>query len=221
MKFLLNKQNILNMNNGGLYEPLEFHKGGGGTQTTTSSTKTDPRLEQAAVDLLSAGKGAYDDKKLGQVAGASGLQDTAFGAAGGAFGRAQDDAASIRGLANQGYAGSSADLATQAASNQAYGAAGATGNLGGSRNAINQGQIAAAGQAQYDQNRVGLLGQANQLEAGALGQLGQVGSAQRGIAQEQADSKAKALQQYSNVFAGAQGGFGKEQTSTSPKQGGK
>ena len=52
MKFLLNKQNILNMNNGGLYEPLEFHKGGGGSQTTTSSTKTDPRLEQAAVDLL-------------------------------------------------------------------------------------------------------------------------------------------------------------------------
>ena len=222
MKFLLNKQNILNMNNGGLYEPLEFHKGGGGTQTTTSSTKTDPRLEQAAVDLLSAGKGAYESgTDLGQVAGASGLQDTAFGAAGDAFGRAQDDAASIRGLANQGYAGSSADLATQAASNQAYGAAGATGNLGGSRNAINQGQIAAAGQAQYDQNRVGLLGQANQLEAGALGQLGQVGSAQRGIAQEQADSEAKALQQYSNVFAGAQGGFGKEQTSTSPKQGGK
>ena len=221
MKFLLNKQNILNMNNGGLYEPLEFHKGGGGSQTTTSSTKTDPRLEQAAVDLLKAGKTAYQGDELGQVAGASGLQDTAFGAAGGAFGRAQDDAASIRGLANQGYAGSSADLATQAASNQAYGQAGATGNLGGSRNAINQGQIAAAGQAQYDQNRVGLLGQANQLEAGALGQLGQVGSAQRGIAQEQADSKAKALQQYSNVFAGAQGGFGKEQTSTSPKQGGK
>ena len=221
MKFLLNKQNILNMNNGGLYEPLEFHKGGGGSQTTTSSTKTDPRLEQAAVDLLDAGKGAFGRDELGQVAGASGLQTLAFDEAGGAFGRAQDDAASIRGLANQGYAGSSADLATQAASNQAYGAAGATGNLGGSRNAINQGQIAAAGQAQYDQNRVGLFGQANQLEAGALGQLGQVGSAQRGIAQEQVDSKAKALQQYSNVFAGAQGGFGKEQTSTSPKQGGK
>ena len=226
MKFLLNKQNILNMNNGGLYEPLEFHKGGGGSQTTTSSTKTDPRLEQAAVDLLDSGRSAFlgpegGESELGRVAGASGLQDTAFRAAGGAFGRAQADAGTIRGLANQGYAGSSADLATQAASNQAYGQAGATGNLGGSRNAINQGQIAAAGQAQYDQNRVGLFGQANQLEAGALGQLGQVGSAQRGIAQEQADSKAKALQQYSNVFAGAQGGFGKEQTSTSPKQGGK
>ena len=137
-----------------------------------------------------------------------------------AFDQAATDAGTIRGLANQGYAGSSADLATQAASNQAYGQAGATGNLGGSRNAINQGQIAAAGQAQYDQNRAGLLGQANQLQGGALNQLASLGTGQRGIAQQQADSKAKALQQYSNVFAGAQGGFGKEQTSTSPKQGG-
>ena len=208
------------MNNGGLYEPLEFHKGGGGTQTTTSSTKTDPRLEQAAVDLLESGKSAFLGDKLGRVAGESALQTKAFGEGLGAYESASADAKSIRGLANQGYAGSSADLATQAASNQAYGQAGATGNLGGSRNAINQGQIAGAGQAQYNQNRAGLLGQANELQGGALNQLAGLGTGQRGIAQQQADSKAKALQQYSNVFAGAQGGFGKEQTSTSPKQGG-
>ena len=219
MKFLLNKQDILNMNNGGLYEPLEFHKGGGGTQTTTSSTKTDPRLEQAAVDLLAEGKGAFGRDELGRVADASGLQRQAFDQASGVAGAQDKIAGQLTGIASTPYEQSAQFNNTQAALNQA--SAGASGRLGGSSNLFNQSQIQNAGRAQYDQQRFGQLQAAQGAQAAGLQTLGQVGSAQRGIAQEQADSKAKALQQYSNVFAGAQGGFGKEQTSTSPKQGGK
>jgi len=228
MKFLMNAQNVLNMNNGAMHEDLIYRKGGGGTQTTT--TKMDPRLTGAAVDMLGSAKSQYDSGKLGGVADINPLAQQALNQASGVAGNQDALAANMMAQANKGVdlSGMRTGAKNEALSALGMNAAGAgrSGGLGGSRQAINDQSIANdlagrfAGIDQQEQAANMSMNQAAQAAQGTgLNTLGQVGTAQQNYNQQQADSAGKALQQYANAFTGASGGFGK--TSTQSGGGGK
>jgi len=227
MKFLMNAQNVLNMNNGAMHEDLIYRKGGG-AQTTT--TKMDPRLTSAAVDMLGSAKSQYDAGKLGGVAKINPLAQKALNQASGVAGKQDALAANMMAQANKGVdlSGTRTAAKNEALSALGMNAAGAgrAGGIGGSRQAINEQSIANdlagrfAGIDQQAQAANMSMNQAAQAAQGTgLNTLGQVGTAQQTYNQQQADSAGKALQQYANTFGSASGGFGK--TSESSGGGGK
>lgn len=221
MKFLINAQNVLNMNNGLNYQAPEYHKGGGSTTTT----KTDPRLEQAAVDMLGYAKDAYKGGQLGGVAAINPLAQQAINQASGVAGNQDALAANMMAQANKGVdlSGMRTAATTDAQAALGLNAAGAgrSGGLGGSRQILNQQSISndlagkfAGIDLQAQQQNMSLNQAAQGAQGAGLNTLGQVGQAQQNYNQQVADSPAKALSQYANAFQGASGGFGKESTQT-------
>jgi len=202
---------------------VAYTKGGGNTTTTTS--KMDPRLEQAAVDMLGSAKGAYAGGQLGGVAEINPLAQKALDQASGVAANQDALAANMMAQANKGVDLSGMRTAATTEAQKALGinaaGAGRAGGLGGSRQALNQQSIAndLAGrfagidlQAQQQNMDFNQLAQAAQ--STGLGTLGQVGQAQQDYNQQVADAPAKALSQYANAFQGASGGFGKTSTQT-------
>ena len=213
MKYLLNKQSILEMNSGMMYEPLEYHGGGGGGDKT--STQTSGFSKEYAPDikaLLGQAKGLYESGELSKVAGLNADQEAAFGTGREAAGRATALEQSLANNANISYGDSQARFTTDAALNRGADMAGATGNLGGSRNAFNNAQIHAAGQSAYNAEKGNLMSNALQVQGIGAEGLGKIGMAQQQQTQNQLDAKAKGIERYGNVF----GNFaGKESTTTS------
>ena len=224
MKFLMNAQNVLNMNNGSMHEELIYRKGGGTSQSTTGfSQEYKPQISA----MLSSGKGLYDSGPLGSVAGFNATQLAAQGqgvtAAGAQTGLEQSMAAQ----ANQGVnlSGMRTAAKTDALSALGMNAAGAgrTGGLGGSRQALNNQSVAndLAGKfAGIDQQEQATNFANKQAALGVQGTgaqtLAGIGAGQQQQSQNQADSAYKGLSQYASLFHGVA-----DKSTTTQQSGGK
>ena len=208
-------------------EDITYAGGGGGEKTQTTTSKMDPRLEQAAVDMLGSAKGAYGSGQLGGVAAINPLAQKALNQAGGVANNQDMLAGNMMAQANKGVdlSGMKTSATTDAlnALNINSAGAGRAGGMGGSRQALNQQSISndlagkfAGIDLQAQQQNMDFNQKAQGAQGVGLNTLGQVGQAQQSYNQQVADAPGKALAQYANAFTGASGGFGKssEQTST-------
>jgi len=212
MKFLMNAQNVLNMNNGSMYEELIYRKGGGGG-TTTSSTGFAQEYKPQITDMLTKGKGLYDSGNLGSVAGFNANQLAAQGQGASAAGVQTGLEQAMAAQANKGVnlSGMRTAAKTDALSALGMSAAGAgrSGGLGGSRQALNNQSIAndLAGKfAGIDQQEQATNFANKQAALGVQGTgaqtLAGIGAGQQQQAQNQADSAYKGLSQYASLFHG-------------------
>ena len=194
---------------------VAYTKGGG----TTTTTKTDPRIEQAAVDMLGSAKAQYNTGQLGGIAKINPLAQQAINQATGVASAqdtiAQQMAAAAAAGTNLSGMRTQAQTEAQKALGISQAGAGRAGGLGGSRQAINEQSIAndlASRFAGIDQQAQQMDLAQRQAAMGAQGAglktLGQVGQAQQTYNQQVADAPAKALQQYANVFGAGTKGFG-------------
>lgn len=224
MKFLMNAQNVLSMNNGAVYEPIEYHKGGG---TSTSTTGFAQEYKPQITGMLNEGKALYDSGQLGSVAGFNAnqlnAQNQGVTSAGVQTGLEQAMAAQ----ANKGVdlSGMRTAAKTDALSALGMSAAGAgrSGGLGGSRQALNNQSIAndLAGKfAGIDQQEQATNFANKQAALGAQGTgaqtLAGIGAGQQQQAQNQADAAYKGLSQYASLFHGVA-----DKSTTTQQSGGK
>lgn len=237
---------IINMT-GDVPGPRKAFKGGGGTQTSTTTSGIAPEFKPAVKKTIDAAGNLYDQGQLGQVADTSGIT-SAYGGLTDATRTAQaDQQAALRGAAGdlRGQAGQitgqldqskaiadAKDILGNQRASQAL-----TGGLGGARAARANNQLAsevgsnlAAQQAQFQNQaalqRAGLLGQAGQLgaQAGALGTQGaeanlvQQQTAQQ-LAQQKLDAPGQALAQYGQLLQSPASFQGGTKTVTAPRGG--
>lgn len=200
---------------------VAYTKGGGSTTTT----KMDPRIEQAAVDMLGYAKDAYTTGQLGGIAAINPLAQKALSQGEGVAQQQDVLAAQMASQAAQPVNLSGMRTAAQTQAQQALGlsqaGAGRVGGLGGSRQSLNQQSIAndlaarfAGIDLQAQQQQMQNLQQAQAAQTAGLQTLGEVGQAQQAYNQQVADAPAKALAQYSGAFGAASQGFGKESTTS-------
>jgi len=225
MKFLVNKQNVLNMNNGLDYQAPEYHKGGGGTTTSTTGFAEEYKPEIKA--MLGEGKSLYDSGQLGAVAGFNTNQlaaqtggITAAGVQTGLEGSLAAQAGKPVDLSGMRTAAKTDALS---ALNMSSAAAGRAGGLGGSRQILNNQSVAndLAGKfAQIDQAEQATKFANTQAALGAQGTgastLAGVGTQQQQQAQNQADAPYKGLSQYASLFHGVA-----DKSTTTQQSGGK
>ena len=224
MKFLMNAQNVLNMNNGSMHEELIYRKGGGtSTATTGFSKEYKPQISA----MLAEGKGMYDSGQLGAVAGFNANQ---LGAQAQCVSAAGVQTGLEAGLAAQANKGVNLSGMRTAAKTDALGAlgmsaagAGRSGGLGGSRQALNNQSIAndLAGKfATIDQTEQATNFANKQAALGAQGTgaqtLAGIGAGQQQQAQNQADAAYKGLSQYASLFHGVA-----DKSTTTQQSGGK
>ena len=224
MKFLMNAQNVLNMNNGSMHEELIYRKGGGtSTATTGFSKEYKPQISA----MLAEGKGMYDSGQLGAVAGFNANQ---LGAQAQGVSAAGVQTGLEAGLAAQANKGVNLSGMRTAAKTDALGAlgmsaagAGRSGGLGGSRQALNNQSIAndLAGKfAGIDQQEQATNFANKQAALGAQGTgaqtLAGIGAGQQQQAQNQADAAYKGLSQYASLFHGVA-----DKSTTTQQSGGK
>ena len=224
MKFLMNAQNVLNMNNGSMHEELIYRKGGGSSQSTTGfSQEYKPEISA----MLSSGKGLYDSGQLGSVAGFNANQLAAQGQGVTAAGAQTGLEQAMATQANKGVdlSGMRTAAKTDALSALGMNAAGAgrTGGLGGSRQALNNQSVAndLAGKfAGIDQQEQATNFANKQAALGAQGTgaqtLAGIGAGQQQQAQNQADAAYKGLSQYASLFHGVA-----DKSTTTQQSGGK
>ena len=229
--------------------PRKAFKGGGGTQTTTTTGDIAPTLKPAAQKTIAAAGDLYDTGQLGRVAdtrgveGAySGLTDATRAAQAEQQGALRGAAGDIRREAGNITADTSArrGQAIQDAQQVLGGqrqAQALTGGLGGARalRANNQlasnigAQLAAQDEAAANAaaaQRAGLYGQAGQFgqQAGALGTQGAEAAliqqqAGQQFAQQKLDAPGQALAQYGQLLQSPGSFVGTSSTSTAPKGG--
>ena len=221
----MNAQNVLNMNNGSMHKELIYRKGGGGSSTSTTGFAQEYKPQ--ITDMLAKGKGLYDSGQLGSVAGFNQTQLNAQNAGIKAAGTQTGLEQAMAAQANQGV-----DLSGMrtGAMQQAQGALGLnnnnasrTGNIGGSRQSLNQTGIAqdlASKFAGIDQTEqaTNFANKANALKAQGTGAqtLAGIGAGQQQQTQNQADSAYKGLSQYASLFHGVA-----DKSTTTQQSGGK
>lgn len=207
---------------------MAYCGGGGGKPgtTTTVSGYADPYASQIG-SAISAGQNLYNTGQLGQVADFTQAQKDAQAAG---IASAGQQTALEQAMANQALAGTDLSGMRTAAQQQAQQAlgiananAGRTGNLGGSRQALNQQSIAndlAAkfGAIDLQAQNYNMANRAEAIKAQGTGAqtLQAVGTGQQQQAQNQLDSAYSGLGQLSNIY----GGFMPKQTNVTSKQGG-
>lgn len=200
-------------------------KGGGAKESTTTSGVSQQAYDDYIGPLLGQAKGALDRGELSNVAGFNPNQEAAQQAG-------INSAGVMTGLEGQlaAQAGQGVDLSgmragatqqAQSALGMSNNAAGRTGNIGGSRQALSQTGISqdlAAKFAGIDQQEqaTNFANKQNALQAQGQGasMLGQVGGAQQQQSQAEADSKYQGLQRMSGFFGAL------PQTSTTKSSGG-
>ena len=226
MKFLMNAQNVLNMNNGSMHEELIYRKGGGGG-TTTSSTGFAQEYKPQITDMLAKGKGLYDSGNLGSVAGFNATQEYAQGQG---VNAGKNQIALENALGAQASKGVDLSGMRAGALSQAQSALGTsnnnasmTGNIGGSRQQLsNTGvtQDLAAKFAGIDQTEQATNFANKQAALGVQGTgantLAGIGAGQQQQSQNQADAAYKGLSQYASLFHGVA-----DKSTTTTQSGGK
>ena len=224
MKFLMNAQNVLNMNNGSMHEELIYRKGGGSSTSTTGFAQ---EYKPQITDMLAKGKGMYDSGQLGAVAG---FNETQKYAQGQGVNAGKNQIALENALGAQASKGVDLSGMRTAAKTEALGAlgmsaagAGRSGGLGGSRQAVNNQSIAndLAGKfATIDQTEqsTNFANKQNALKAQGTGAqtLAGIGAGQQQQSQNQADSAYKGLSQYASLFHGVA-----DKSTTTQQSGGK
>jgi hypothetical protein len=219
MKFLVNKQSVLNMNNGLDYQAPEYHKGGG---TSTSSSGFAQEYKPEIKNMLGTAQGLYDSNQLGAVAGFNKNQIDAQNQGVTAAGNQTALEGSILAQANKGVDLSgmrtAAKTSALSALNMGSASAGRSGGLGGSRQVLNSQSVAndLAGKfATIDQQEQSTNFANKQAALGIQGtgakSLAGIGSGQQQQAQNQADSAYKGLSQLASVYHGV---MPKETTTT-------
>ena len=203
--------------------------GGGGCKPGTTSTTSgyaDPYNSQIS-SAISSGQNLYDTGQLGQVAGFTQAQQDAQAAGIASAGQQTALEQAMAAQANQGVNLSgmrtSAQQEALKALNMNAANAGRTGNLGGSRQALNNQSIAndlAAkfGQIDLTAQNMNFANKAEAIKAQGTGAqtLQAVGTGQQQQAQNELDSGYSGLSQLSNIY----GGFMPKQTNVTSKQGG-
>jgi len=224
MKFLVNKQNVLNMNNGLDYQVSEYHKGGG-TSTATTGFAEDYKPEIKT--MLGEGKSLYDSGQLGAVAGFNANQlaaqsqgATAAGAQTGLEGSLATQAGKAVDLSGMRTAAKTDALS---ALNMSSAAAGRAGGLGGSRQVLNNQSVAndLAGKfATIDQaeqaTKFANTQAALQAQGTGAQTLAGIGAGQQQQQQNIADAPYKGLSQYASLFHGVA-----DKSTTTQQSGGK
>ena len=224
MKFLMNAQNVLNMNNGSMYEELIYRKGGGSSTSTTGFAQ---EYKPQITGMLNEGKALYDSGQLGAVAGFNANQ---LAAQKGGVNSAGIQTGLEQAMATQANKGVDLSGMRTAAKTNALSAlglnsanAGRTGGLGGSRQSVNNQSIAndLAGKfATIDQTEqaTNFANKQAALQAQGTGAqtLAGIGAGQQQQAQNQADSAYKGLSQYASLFHGVA-----DKSTTTQQSGGK
>ena len=194
------------------HRSVSYTKGGGGGQTQTTTSGVEKKAyDQHISPLLSQARTALDAGNLSRVSGFNpdqlAAQQAGRNAAGAQTTIEQDMAAQAAGGVNLSGMRAGATQQAQSALGNLAGAAGRSGGLGGSRQALNQvgiSQDLAAKFAGIDQQEQQQNMAMNQAALGAQGQgaamLGQVGGAQQQQSQAQADAEYQGLQRMSGFM---------------------
>jgi hypothetical protein len=201
--------------------------GGGSPGTTVTTSGFDPKYASQTGAAITAGQNLYNQGQLGNVVGFTpaqlAAQQAGTGSAGIQTGLEQS-------MANQALAPvdlSGMRTAAQQQAQQALGIsaanAGRAGGLGGSRQYLNQQNIAndlASKFAQIDMQKqqlaMGMKGTALGAQGAGAETLAAIGMGQQQQAQNVADAPYAGLSQLSNIY----GGFMPKQTSVTSQQGG-
>ena len=204
---------------------VAYTKGGGGSSTSTTGFAQEYKPE--IKNMLNQGKQLYESGQLGQVAGFTADQLAAQQAGKTAATNQMGLEKSLMDTANKGVDLSGMRTAAQQQALGALGlsnaAAGRTGNLGGSRQALNQQSVASdlaskfaaidqQAQAQDFANKQAALG----VQGTGAGQLAGIGQAQQQQQQNIADAPYKGLSQYASLFHGVA-----DKSTTTQQSGGK
>ena len=203
---------------------VAYTKGGG---TSTSTTGFAQEYKPQITEMLNTGKNLYDTGQLGAVAGFTQDQLAAQQAGKNAATNQMGLEQSLMNTANQGVNLSGMRTAAQQQAQSALGlsnaTAGRTGNLGGSRQALNQQSVAndlAAKFATIDQQAQQQDFANKQAALGAQGTgaqtLAGIGQAQQQQQQNIADAPYKGLSQYASLFHGVA-----DKSTTTQQSGGK
>ena len=188
------------------------HCGGGGRSSTTTSGFAD-EFKPEIREMIDTGQGLYDSGQLGKVADFNADQLAAQAAGRTAAANQTGLEGSLLTQANAGVDLSgmrtAASLEAQSALGLSRGAAGRTGNLGGSRSAIDQSNISNSLAAQFatiDQQEQATNFANKSAALGAQGtgaqSLAGIGAGIQQMDQNKADAPYKGLSQLSSIFHG-------------------
>jgi hypothetical protein len=199
--------------------------GGGGTTTTTREVETIPEWARPYLERVGqTAEAKYTEGALGRVAGASDIQQQAFGMSPdigsiAAVNRSlmQESQDRMRGLAETGGRDALMESAAYNAAKQRAGMdreAGAAGTLGSARTSLAQAameaELADKATQQSIENRMRAeqgIGAAADLAqrsvTGAASSLANLGDIQRGVSQQELDTDWQALERYASTIFGS------------------
>jgi len=201
--------------------------GGGSPGTTVTTSGFDPKYASQTGAAITTGQGLYNQGQLGQVVGFNPAQLAAqqAGTASAGIQTGLEQSMATQAMQPVDLAGmrTGAQLQAQQALGISAANAGRAGGLGGSRQYLNQQNIAndlASKFAQIDMQKqqlaMGMKGTALGAQGAGAEMLAGIGMGQQQQAQNVADAPYAGLSQLSNIY----GGFMPKQTSVTSRQGG-